>query len=284
MLAAFDHACSPPTYDFVSFLVGLEMERMARGDDTVQIGILPGPMGGFRADNLPPFSLDERVAMRDRIVVPMARLLPSCSECVVCTDRNWPPPGSYGYGQQRYGFHMKMEAARANVYPLRCPEPVSRMEDYITITLREASYWPTRNSNVTEWIKVAQQLMRQGHQIVVVRDTAKADESLPGIETAPRASHALPARARLYAGARLNLFINNGPAWLCWFMGLPTLICKMTSPEAPVVHDQFFASYGLPRGAQMPNARPRQRILWSDDDHRPILDAVEEMIGVPAFA
>ena len=279
----YDLARSPPTFDFVSFLVGAEMARLDAGAGRIELHIAPGPNHGFRADTLPPPDPAHRRRLLAAIVEPMAHLLPSVAGVIVHSGRPDLPPGTYGLNRGRYGFPVKVAAAARGLYPLRAapagmalPCPAA---DCITITLRECEWWPTRNSDLAQWLVVAAGLRARGFVPVFVRDTAMADVPIPGQLTWPAASHNLYCRARLYADAALNLFVNNGPAWLSWFMGAPTLIAKMISAEAPAVSAEFFAGCGLRPGFDLPNARPRQRIVWTDDRADPVLAAVDAVLA-----
>src|SRR5438552_1800804 len=77
LTAVYDLAVSPPTYDFVGFLLAAEEARMARGLEAIDFLIAPGPEHGFRRDHLPPRDPAVRRVMLDGIVVPMVALLPS---------------------------------------------------------------------------------------------------------------------------------------------------------------------------------------------------------------
>ncbi len=277
MDAVYDLSVSPPTYDFVSFLLAAETERRRRGAANLWMHVLAGPVNGFRRDRLPPFSAAERVAMRDKIVLPMAQLLPRCAGLTLHADR---PPAlrrAFGYGRPHYGFPVLFAAARAGLYPLRAPG-ASSVGDYVTLTLREAAYWPTRNSDPAAWLKVARWLRAGGRRVIVLRDTAKASEPFGDFEIAPAAASDLHARAALYAGAALNLFCNNGPAWLCLFMAAPCLVVKMTASDAPCCDDAFFTAHGFPRGAAWPNLRPRQAVEWISDDAEGVIAAAARLL------
>lgn len=278
--AVYDLRCSPPTYDSVGFAVASEMERQRQLADGIDFHILPGPSGGFRADRLPPFTIAEREQMRDQIVVPIFHLLPSCRSVTVHNERS--KPGKFGFEERHYGFPEMLAAAKAGVYPLRDPLEHPRVDaGYITITLRESDYWPTRNSNIPEWLKVIEWLRNIGHRVIVVRETAKAWDVVGyGIEHDPNAALKLRLRANLYANAELNLFVNNGPAWVAMFLGAPCMIFKMTAPNAGVATDAAFRQYGLPRGSRWPNARPRQEIVWTDDDSASVIAAIENVLCV----
>jgi hypothetical protein len=270
MIACYDLECSPPTYDFVGFLLSAECERIRRGLDSFSVAVVPGSAGGFRPDQLPPYTVAARERMRDGIVVPMASLLPSCAHVEVQSDRTRPDGDVIWFGEKHYGTDLFVKAFRDGVFPLRAPKPSER-EPYVTITLREADYWPTRNSDIGEWLRVAAWVRSQGVQPVIVRDAGKAGQLLP-FETDDMASVDLVHRANLYAGSKLNMFVNNGPAWVCAAMGVPTLICKLTAPEAPCVSPGFFSAVGMPVGSQI---APHIRLLWHDDRAGRIIDELK---------
>lgn len=276
MIAYYDLAHSPPTYDFVSFLLYAEMRRRDAGGGALEVRVLPGPDHGFRADNLPPRSPEARRSMLNQIVLPMTDLLPSCSGVVVQKDRGRANGLSFGHGEKCYGLGKLLSAAREGVYPLRAPEPIQG--EYVTITLRECSYHPTRNASVSEWVRVGRSLSKSV-RAVFVRDTEMADEPLEDFETDPRASVDLIHRANLYAGAQLNLFTSNGPAWMALFMGAPAYICKMVNPGVKMASPETFARYGLPVGSRWPNLRPRQAVSWDDDTYERTMPAIERILA-----
>lgn len=279
-IAYYDLSRSPPTYDFLSFLIGAEMDRLGAGWDDFEVHVLPGPKDGFRADNLPPFAAHERERMLRGIVMAMPILMPTCGGIIRHAERSQAVPGSIGWGQGRYGFARKVQAARRDIYPLR---PLlgfrTPKAPYATITLRECQWWPSRNSTIGQWLAVADGLKARGITPVFIRDTSRAEIPVNGFPTDGNAAADLHTRAAFYANAVMNLFVNNGPAWLSWFMAAPTLICKMVSADAPAVSPGFFEAAGLKPGENMPNARPRQRLLWTDDRCELILAAFDEMMA-----
>lgn len=281
LTACYDLECSPASYDFVSWLVGAEMERLERNEDSLQILILPGPDQGFRASGLPPTAVVERRQMRDQVMVPMAGLLPSCVNCEVRQDRRIENhDGRFGLGEMRYGLGVKMKASERGIFPLRAKSEPERA-DYATITLRETPYWTERNSNIAEWLAVAGHFIERGLKVIFVRDAFANDDgpmaALPN--TCRAAATDLNVRASLYAGSRLNMFVNNGPAWLSWYMNVPTLICKLICESSPATRARFFERHGLVPGQQMPNALPWQRLLWADDTRAAIIPVAEAMLA-----
>jgi len=277
LTAYYDLAVSPPTYDFVSFLLHAEMRRLDACEDSVEIRVLPGPNGGFREDRLPPQDIPTRCMMRDAIVAPMSDLLPSCAGCTVQSDRANGAARSFGHNAKCYGLGYMVRAAQANCYPLQSPHKVPG--EYVTITLRECAYHPTRNSNLAEWRAVARHLRAEGHSVVIVRDTERAHEPLEDLTTSPRAAVDVLYRAALYAGASLNLFVSNGPAWLSLFLGAPTAIFKLLAPGVKMARPETFARVGLPVGSPWPNLRLRQHVSWADDNAKDILPVAERLLA-----
>ena len=118
MLAAYyDLARSPPTYDVVSFLCAVEGERILRGENYVDIFFLPGPDDGFRKDKVWPFTIAERERMRDKVAVPICRLLPS-ARSVQLFKGNRPTKG-LGVGQTLHMWREFVEGCRKGIRPLR---------------------------------------------------------------------------------------------------------------------------------------------------------------------
>src|SRR6185369_13830176 len=109
---AYDLARCPPTYDFVSALLGFEMKRREHQAKSLSVHVLPGPEAGFRRDNLPPFGAEAREAMLRGIVLPMGIFLADCT--IERHAKRIAPmaPSGIGRSSASYGFHLKVEAAR----------------------------------------------------------------------------------------------------------------------------------------------------------------------------
>ncbi len=275
MIACYDLARCPPTYDVVAFLAHAELERQRRGGGHIELHILPGQNSGFRRDSLWPRTVEERVRVREHVLVPLCHLLPSIKEIHVDARR-----GAEGFGAGEYLISLPaiMRALEQGCRPLRAAPDMAR-GDYVTFTLREAEHHALRNSRVDEWVAAARTLERAGRTVVIVRDTARADEQLIGMRVSRGAAKSLQERAQLYAGAVLNVGVSNGPMWLSIFMGAPTLMLRPTTNSAGGCYDdRFYARYGLARGTQLPTSPPHQRLVWEADTRECIVRAVEEML------
>jgi hypothetical protein len=118
-----------------------------------------------------------------------------------------------------------------------------------------------------------------GLRTVFIPDSDWDGTGLDGFGVDREASTDLPRRARLYASARLNLAVNNGPTALMWAMPQARLLqFKMVVDGAPCCSPSFFASQGLPVGSQP--GRPGHRIVWADDDAvRIVAEVMREIEG-----
>lgn len=147
----------------------------------------------------------------------------------------------------------------------------------VTITLREATHTPQRNSDIKAWTRFARHLQQNGERVVFVRDTAKACEPLAGFETCPMASMNIDARMALYANAKMNLFVSNGPATMTWFSDKPFLCFTPPEPESsdyePNKPSFWKQNMGVEVGNQYPWFKPNQRIVWQRDTYDAIKKA-----------
>lgn len=275
MIAVYDLATSPPQYDSAIFLVAAEIERIRRNEDGIDLIFAPGPNNGFRMKSLWPATTQEhRDLMRD-LAMPMAGLLPSVRSVEWRTSRDG-VEGHFGAGQKLYGFPRHLANLQSpHGRPLRAAG--QRQDDLLTITLREAEHLPARNSNVPEWIMAAGELKDRGWRVVFVRDTRMADEGIEGFECRPDASRDVVERARLYCSARLNLFVNSGPAALAVYLNAPLANFRPASDAHRASSPAYMAQCGFPVGSQLPNSPPWQRYVWADDRADLIVATVEEM-------
>jgi uncharacterized Rossmann fold enzyme len=277
MLAVYDLAVSPPTYDFVSFLLCAESART--DSEKLEILVVRGPKDGFRDDNLPP-SIGERQKMLENVVLPMCDLLPGCTVRVVNRDEvpdvvDFPIGYTRDKPKSHYGLHRTVEVLKEGFAPFRIDaEPVPGL---VTVTLREATYWPSRNSRLPQWLGFANWAKSNGKRVVFIRDTARAGDDLDGFECDHLAAVDLKARARLYASAELNIGIANGPMGLAMGFPVKTIMMRLYSPDAPCVSENYYEACGLKRGYQF--GRTDIRLSYEDDRAENIIRVAQEGVG-----
>lgn len=274
LTAYYDLKCAPPTYDIVAFLCEVERQRLRRGCDAATIEILPGPVGGFRDDQLWPHSIAIRREMLLRVAVPMAQLLPRASVALRDDRPAHPAPHSIGWQQSLYGLRLQIDCMNEGIRPLRplCEAPRDRR--LVTMTLREAEHWPQRNSSVEQWRAAGEIIAARGFDVVVVRETRFAGMPLGTLRIDAPAARDLDARAALYRSAACNMFVSNGPAWFALALDAPVLMLKPTTENLMgTCSADYFRSCGVERGGQLPGAPSWQRIDWRADTCGAIVDA-----------
>ena len=288
LTACYDLAVSPPTYDFFTFLAEAERFRVHGDYKRIDIVFQPGTKDGFRDDDLPP-DLIERRSMLQRVCVAGARLLPTVSDVVCFGQRTnikvdfpvgydpFRPVSHYGACYQLNGHQClrATDAARREVKRL--------MTSYTTITLREAEYWPARNSNFEAWCRAARWLESNGMSPIIIPDTHGSMRIRPG-EGFPAAAWDIDLRMALYEGASLNIGVATGPMSLCMLAekAPPYIMLNVLSEDgAPAHKEEFLASHGLKRGDHFSK---NGWTLWEKDTPENVIGAIESWFKKKAVA
>jgi len=116
-----------------------------------------------------------------------------------------------------------------------------------TVTLRDCFHRPERNSDREVWTRFAKEV-----GALVIDDTSRAPISLY-------------ERVALYAGARMNFGIPNGPLGLLYYTEYP--FCIFVDED---INGGDFKRQGHMEGTQVPWFRNNQRLIW----RKPTLDAL----------
>lgn len=121
--------------------------------------------------------------------------------------------------------------------------------NYVTITMRK-SRTPERDSNEEEWMKFASRLKMQS---VIIPDW---DEKPISMEQ----------RWDLYANARMNFMVINGPITLCFHSEAPYLCMKtIGGANSAITSPTQMAAMGITPGFQFPWANHNQRLSYLPD-------------------
>ncbi|MDA8637310.1 hypothetical protein N9L49_01695 [Rhodospirillales bacterium] len=150
----------------------------------------------------------------------------------------------------------------------------------ISITLREATHDPDRNSDISAWQRAIEKLDHEKYTFIVLRDFQKVfSEPVlvgPSVVECPEAVLSIMFRAALYEVADLNLMTNGGPASLCFLNHRCRYIVFM---EKGAYQDRWYPAFkkqhGVSVGEDLPFSSDVRRLLWCRDDESNIISAIE---------
>lgn len=238
--ACYNMANGPASFDFITWLVVAEMDRVRRNAPApLKVAFTAGPEEGFRGADVQ--STPEKQQILDHVMRPALKLFGAIEDDTAATGR-----------QYHYWYRPITDGFRVGEQVPRCKPPSESVLDVIgwllnngirkdvqaplIITLRETRYSPARNSNLDSWLEFARRRRAEGEIVVFVRDTKLAEEPLNDFLICPRAARELHFRAALYSLAKCNLIIANGPAELLQFSEWPFIEFKPPSidPLRPV--------------------------------------------------
>ena len=295
LTAFYDFEVSPVTFDFADFLALAELARRRHGVEALHIVIVPARSGEFRADDS-TFEEDDKRWRLYNILLPSCALLPRFAGLTVCQSRAHAEdlekslegpvfPEDYSTGQPRADFMLSgivaaavqgeqipkfRTTAQAATYTGRWLSRYAGARRAISITLREATHEPSRNSDLAEWAAFAKRLDPKLYLPVFVRDTERAFDAVPPelqeFLICPFAPVNLDLRIALYENCWLNLMVPNGPGVICWLdERIRLLMFKMLTEASNNASSLYVASQGLKIGGQAPFATPFQRMVWEPD-------------------
>jgi hypothetical protein len=175
----------PASWDFLQWLVNVYITY-----GPINVKFIPGPKGGFRDDTMPR-PLEAREAIFRHVMKPALQLLGMREGRGERVD---PLPYTLTYAVQAARIGVQMPKWQIPQWAMDHAKAYLGDRKPLVITLREASYYPLRNSDAGAWTKFAAEC---GEDVIFVRDTAKADQPYYDFETCPRASKELlfPRRA-----------------------------------------------------------------------------------------
>lgn len=294
----YDLGVAPLTFDFFTFLVLAELERLKLGLTYLRIIIVPSTPETRDANLKDRFSEAGRAWRLSQIILPACNLMASCGGRVTVLGSREETVGfEVAAGAHIFprGYHLDapvacfqlaevaaMHACGEDIPSISAPQPALELvrqwiaahaggKKTVAITLREAPYGQERNSNIEAWGEFSRGLDRERYFPIIVRDTYAVFDAVPwelrDLTIFESASTNLELRLALYEEVYLNLQTNGGPLVLCH---LDTRTrCMMFKPMVESWHDS--TAYGLERGVGVkigcqPNfLSSMQRWYWHDD-------------------
>lgn len=296
----YDLEVCPITFNLCEALGMANVERIRLGLNYLHVVFVPGPNEGLRHEMEDYESFvdkDARHWRKHNLLFPLTHLVSSCIGFSNCSSRQ---EAALLQRTARYIFPNRystqfpipipfFEGARnpsSDVMSLKAtPKALSYIRQWlafrsnnrkiIVITLRQYTYMPKRNSNITAWSRFAKQLDPQEYFVVIVPDTEVAvQKPLPEFaefEHCFEACWNIELRAALYETAFLNLGINNGPFSLCWLNpNCRYIMFKIITEEVAQTTEEAQRKHGLIPGVPPAFALPYQKWVWEPDTEETI--------------
>ena len=299
--AFYDLEVCPITFDFVNFLILAELEKRRQNLQQLHIIIVPGANSGFRDDDT-TFNTHNKIWRLEQIAIPACWLMPEPVRLTVCRDRaelseHFEPqpdhifPIEYQPDSPRGDFLWAGIAAAAAIgeeiprlrateqgkaYITRWLSGLGKATRPVTITLRESSHRPERNSDITEWAKAAKKITELGFHPIIIRDTEKCFDlphpQMKNFSHCPQAAVNLDLRLALYELSQTNLMVLNGPGVLCWLSENASYVMfRMITPNVENSSLAMLASMGLTPDSNLAIANPHQKLIWDTDSSEIII-------------
>lgn len=145
----------------------------------------------------------------------------------------------------------------------------------VTITIRDCSYAPLRNSNIENWKKVYEYLEKNNYHPIILDDVENFSvqnnkNSLDRYNQYYYANIDLRVRLALYEEAFMNLSVNNGPSTLLLYSKYcKFLIFKMfeNNENSPASLKNIEKIMGLKKNQQYAFFNKYQKLVWNIDDN-----------------
>lgn len=254
----YDLETSPVSFDFATFLMN------ANANDCDEVVVVPGsePVDQQRLDNI------------IKGLWPDVKVMPSRERAIdYLTEQRFPdgynvrnPRPAHGIGKML--FNRKVVPLRPNDEKWQELEDDGlTAENLVVITIRECKSQSRRNSNIAEWLKVADWLKSRQLEPIFVPDTENPDRTFGSHKVSKKAALDVQYRLALYEKAHLNLGVMSGPMFgLVMISARPFLIFRPTTYGYEETSDKFWSDNGIPFESQLQWFTTFQRIIWNGLD------------------
>jgi hypothetical protein len=308
----YDLESCPITFDFAWTLCAAECRRRELGLDAMHVIFVPAANWEIGSESKHYLSIVDGSAREWRfsnVLVPLCGLLPSVRGYELASTRDMAAmrnalgvshtfPSEYSTTLPDFSSATKMVLDYAKtgleVRHLRACESSKRYirrwistkgrgRRLVSVTVRQYSYQPYRNSNMEAWKEFARSLDPSSYFVVFIPETDEALGQLPedydGFAVLPEAAFNLRLRTALYEEAWLNLSVNSGP-FVTTFLNARTrcIMLKVLGSNSPPEAEALVRRLGFDVGSQFPFSDPTQRVFWYEDDDLDVIgEAFQDM-------
>ena len=299
----YDLAVSPPSYDFFVYMQLAELHRKRHNLPNLFFVFVPGPKDGFRDDALEK-TIAQRYTMMRNVVIPSCWLLPSCKgiawlqhedEANLFFEKAKGHVFPRGYSPQtRVGDYLWESIVAAYLRnetftTLREPPEYQRMvgslfpddgvRKLITVTIREAPYHTSRNTNCQEWQSFLKTLDTSKYKIVIIPDTNNLSNNVfDRFEYCKIASINVLFRTAIFRKAYLNMFHGGGTVYAASFSNSPLLLTQPVDTDNASKTVWFRRVLAIDPNEHHQHAmwKKNQRLVWQPDT----VDVLEEAFNM----
>lgn len=238
----YDLKKSPPTYDFLTWLVLMDDRRQANNADKMRIRLVHGDRYVTERDcTIGPARREWRIR---HLLPELCKLMPSVESVSVGMA-----------GGQEVGFNSSPYPFKAAlVAPSYAHSLLPFQGDFITLTVRQSWTQTDRDTNQKTWCDVMEKMPLP---VVVVPDTEAERIGQPciipfGKRYAP-AAFSPTLRMALYEKAKLNLFTSGGPMMMAAFSNVNAEVFGLRVESVRSCGEPWLEVCGLLDGRRVQN-------------------------------
>ena len=265
----YDLGKSPPTHDFINFLVRAEQARVLNREESIQIRFVRGYRKLSDRDKV--YSNERRDWRVVNLLFNLCWLLPSVDDV------------SFGDGEQFHSYLNFGEPQKPVLkVPLAAASVVSKalegIENPVSITFRQSDFELTRNSNIRAWSDVADWLKANGCTPIIVPD-AEADMLNRHVDTGhftyKAAAHSVQIKLALYEQCKVNLMTTGGPMVLALFSDVPLMAFKLIIPGLKCTTESHMRKSAM---SEDDDWGEYKKLFWGNDDADYIIGKLEQLL------
>lgn len=289
LTAFYDLKFGPVSFDFVTWLVRARMEAKVRGAEGLHVVVVPYEegLGGFSRHWGKHDAADVQWRLMNIVVAscPLMRATFSLAYSrahaeQLAGDIFWWPSEAVHFNQ-----HMVDAAKRGDRIPRLKPTDAAKryVAEYlknnhkkvVTLTARQQSTDPDRNSSLKEWARAEEWFTSEGYFVIRIDDTRAALSRGSGY-----AEFSVDLRAALYEQSFMNLIGNNGPCILLRYSSSPYMQFDTAMPfDKWTKHYLIREGLSVADNEQLPWATHSQRLVYRPGTFEIIKEEFERWAG-----
>jgi hypothetical protein len=319
LLAVYDLAVLPYSFDIVHFICNAEIERIKNACDSIKF-IFVAHANDPAPDRLDLVGKENYWQYIYNVMLECVRCYSGKKSILIFNNReefvdfyesmedsNTTFPTSYDpknppwySGQNKlpvhcFGYGIEYFRQSSRYYCISPPnDQISLAQKWlnkecdgripVTITLREYNFSTNRNSSIKDWQQLVESYPEKQYQFIVLRDydSLYTTPSISGKNVSYCNEAVIDAsfRAALYQECELNLGVNNGPMMLAMQnRSANFIIFKIVCNARGCKLEEAEKSTGLRFNNNIPSPSKFQKLVWETDDFKILKRETDEMLA-----